>query len=227
MQQNKRNDRRVWEVLAGGILILVAFSFIASLLLDFRFVSPDSTPQEDLDFLSESIPAQKISSWAWLVTSILTLVSVPFYMAAFHSRLRFLHIINAIFMLFASAGFLMMARTGLQLESQMVEFVSRGIDWTLDKVELSLLEKYSQEQIYRRMGSTFVGMWAVGVGLSRIRARRVPAVSSVLLLVSGPTLIVYNWIDPEHIVRTIAMTGVIVGVLIFCVRLINKGVDAA
>lgn len=226
MQRNSEHSRRLWEILTGGFLILLAFSFVASLLLDFRFVSPDASPQEDLDYLSESIPAQKTSSWAWLLTSLLTLACIPFYLAAFHRRLRFLHIINAIFMMFASAGFLMMAKTGLELESEMVGFVGKGIDWTLDRVQFSLLEKYSQEQIYRRMGSSFVGMWAIGIGLSRIRARLVPAVASFLLLASGPTLIVFNWIDPEHLLRTVAMTGIITGVMIFCVRLINRGLQA-
>jgi hypothetical protein len=223
MQRKKQKDRRLWEILGGGMLILVAFSFIGALLLDFRFVSPDATPQEDLAYLSESIPVQKTSSWAWLLTSILTFASVPLYLLAFRNHLRVLHILNSVFMLFAAAGFLMMARTGLKLESEMAGILSRGIDLTTEKVQLSLLEKFSQEQIYRRMGSSFVGLWAVVVSLSRIRAKRIPLATSVLLFISGPLLVYYNWYDPEHIVRTIAMAGIIIGIMILSVRMINRG----
>ena len=38
-------------------------------------------------------------------------------------------------------------------------------------------------------------------------------------------MIVLNWYDPEHLVRTAAMAGNIIGISIFSVRIINKGLD--
>ena len=52
MEKGRRKFRRR-EVITGLLIIGVAFSFIASLLLDFNFVSPYASLQEDLSYLSE------------------------------------------------------------------------------------------------------------------------------------------------------------------------------
>jgi hypothetical protein len=36
-------------------------------------------------------------------------------------------------------------------------------------------------------------------------------------------MIYFNWHDPDHLIRTAAMAGIVIGMTIFCVRLINKG----
>jgi len=36
-------------------------------------------------------------------------------------------------------------------------------------------------------------------------------------------LIFFNWYDPDHLARTGAMAGIMIGVVVFCVRLINRG----
>jgi hypothetical protein len=48
-------------------------------------------------------------------------------------------------------------------------------------------------------------------------------ISTILLMLSGPALIFMSWHNPEHILRTAAIAGIMVGMVIFCVRLINKG----
>jgi len=45
------------------------------------------------------------------------------------------------------------------------------------------------------------------------------------LMISGPTMIYFNWSDPEHLIRTAAMAGIMIGISIFSVRIINKGLD--
>ena len=79
--------------------------------------------------------------------------------------------------------------------------------------------------LYRRVGSSFVGAFAFGLGLTRFRLKRFPLVATILLVISGPTMIFLNWYDPEHLVRTAAMAGNIIGISIFSVRIINKGLD--
>ncbi|MCK4747754.1 MAG: hypothetical protein KAT15_11980, partial [Bacteroidales bacterium] len=83
-----KKKRRRTEAVTGLIIILVAFSYVTSLLLDFNFLSPDTTLQEDLAYLSEHIHNQEISSWSWLATSMITLVAIPFYLVIFRKRLR-------------------------------------------------------------------------------------------------------------------------------------------
>ena len=86
MQEKKGRTGRRNEVLTGLILILVAISFVTSLLLDFKFVSPYATLQEDLSYLSENDISQKISSIAWLVTALITALSIPFYFSIFRKK---------------------------------------------------------------------------------------------------------------------------------------------
>lgn len=227
MQPERIKRIRRTEVYTGLIIILVAFSYITSLLLDFNFLSPDTTLQEDLAYLSEHTRNQKISSWSWLLTAAITLASIPFYLIIFHRRMRTLHYINGIFMLGATAGFILMGIKGLDLYQSMILLLSEGIEQANEQIKLSLLDQFRQEQLYRRIGSSCVGLFALGLSLTKFRLGRFPLFSTGLLLISGPALIFFNWYDPEHLARTGAMAGIMIGVVVFCVRLINKGLTIA
>ena len=124
MQQNTRKKVRRREVYTGLIIILVTLSYVTSLLLDFNFVSPYATLQEDLAYLSVHIQNQQISSWSWLATGLITFIAVPFYVIVFSHKLKALHYINGLFMLGASAGFVVMGLLGLELHQTMVQ---RGV----------------------------------------------------------------------------------------------------
>ncbi|MEN8227047.1 MAG: hypothetical protein ABFS38_02750 [Bacteroidota bacterium] len=214
------------EVLTGLIIILVAFGFITSLLLDFNFVSPYATLQEDLSYLSDHIQNQRISSWSWLATGLITFIAVPFYVVIFSNKLKVLHFANGLFMLGASAGFVVMGLTGLELHQTMVQSFGEGFEQVNDQIKFSLLEQFREEQFYRHIGSSFVGLFAIGLSFSKFKLGRFPLFSMILLLLSGPTLIFFNWYDPDHLVRTMAMAGIMIGVVVFCVRLINKGLSS-
>jgi hypothetical protein len=212
------------EVITGLILTLVAFSYVASILLDFRFVSPYASPQEDVSYLSESIDQQLTSSIAWMITAVLSFLAIPSYMLVLGKASRTLQVINALLMMGASVSFLMMALSGLQLHREMAGLILQGTEQFDEETRIRLLEKFSQEQWYRRLGSTCVGLWAMGLGLLRVRIRDFPIVASILLIISGPVMVFFNWYDPEHVIRTGAMAGIIIGVMIVCARLINRGV---
>lgn len=207
------------------MLILVAGSYVASLLLDFRFVSPYATLQEDLNYLSENAMGQKISSIAWLLTALFSALAIPFYLTLFRKKTNFLSYLNSILMLGASAGFLIMALVGLELHREISGLVAESISQTGDQLHLQLLEQFRKEQFYRLIGSSCVGAWALGLSLSRIKVKRFPMVSTLLLIISGPALVFFNWYDSDHLGHTAAMAGIIIGVSIFCVRLINKGIS--
>lgn len=205
------------------ITLLAAFSYVASLLLDFNFVSPYATLQEDLVYLSNHLQNHQISVWAWLITAFMTFVAIPFYLLLFHRRIKVLPYLNALMLLGASVGFLMMGLTGLGLFHDLTAAVQKGIELADEQTRLDLLSMFNDEQFYRRVGSSFLGTFVFGLGLTRFWLRRYPLVSSILLFLSGPTMIYFNWTDPEHIIRTAAMAGIVIGMTIFCVRLINKG----
>ena len=225
MQEKKGRTGRRNEVLTGLILILVATSFVTSLLLDFKFVSPYASLQEDLSYLSENDISQKISSIAWLVTSLITALSIPFYFSIFRKKLKLLPYLNALFMMGASAGFLMMGLVGLELYKDISGLVPESIIQSGEQLHLLLLDQFRREQFYRLIGSSCVGAWTLGLSLTRFKVPRFPMTSAFLLMISGPALVFFNWYDPDHLGHTGAMAGIIIGVMIFCVRLINKGIS--
>ncbi len=223
MQAVLRKIQRRREVLAGFAMILAAASYVTSLLLDFNFVSPYATLQEDLAYLSNHYKNLQISVWAWLLTSIITFLSIPPYLLLFHRRLKIFHYVNAIWLLGASVGFLMMGLAGIELYQELAIGMETSMQGTDEQVWIKLLSQFQDEQFYRRIGSSFVGLFAIGLGLTRFKMRRVPIFAVVLLIICGPTMIFFNWYDPDHLIRTAAMAGIVIGVTTFSVRLINKG----
>ncbi len=223
MQGVLRRIRRRREVLAGFAMILAVASYVTSLLLDFNFVSPYATLQEDLAYLSNHHRNLQISVWAWLATSLITFLSIPSYLLLFHLRLRIFHYVNAIWLLGAAAGFLMMGLAGIELYQELARGMDSSLQGTDEQVWINLLAQFQDEQFYRRIGSSFIGLFAIGLALTRFKMRRVPIFATVLLIICGPTMIFFNWHDPEHLIRTAAMAGIVIGVTTFSVRLINKG----
>jgi len=223
MQSILRKIERRREVLAGFAMILTTASYVTSLLLDFNFVSPYATLQEDLAYLSNHHKNLQISVWAWLLTSIVTFLSIPPYLLLFHHRLKIFHYVNAFLLLGASVGFLMMGIAGIELYHELARGMDSSMQGTDERVWINLLGKFQDEQFYRRIGSSFIGLFALGLALTRFKMKRIPIIAVVLLIICGPTMIFFNWYDPDHLIRTVAMAGIVIGVTTFSVRLINKG----
>lgn len=224
MQQEQRVKARKSEVFAGLTILAAAFTFMIALLIDFRFVSPYGTPGEDLSYLFEHVPNQLASSIAWLATALTTLLAMPFYVYAFHRRTRVLSTLNALLVFGASAGFVMMGISGLQLHHALLESLAGESSSTVDEqTRIAILGLFHDQQQYRHIGSSLLGAFAFGLGLTRFRLKRFPTLSSLLLIFSGPALIYFNWYDPDHVIRTAAIAGMLVGILIFSSRLINRG----
>jgi len=214
------------EVACGLLLILISFSFVASLLLDFTFVSAFASPREDLSYLSENVSRQFYSTLSWFITAVLIALVIPFYLMVFKGRLRIFHYINALIMLVAVLAFVLMSQQGLILYREMEALLGMGLEQADEASRISLLNHYQQAQWFRHLASSAVGIWALGLGASRIKVRRIPLMASLLYFLSPPLLIYFNWTDPDHLLRTAAMTGIVVGTLIFSVRLVNRGLEA-
>jgi hypothetical protein len=208
------------------MVILAAFSYVSALLLDFNFVSPYTTLEEDLSYLANNLTSQQISIWAWLGTAAITFLAIPPFLMLFHKRLRSLHYVNAFLLLGATAGFLLMGISGLQLHQELtLGSMSVGLEKADEQTWIRLLGLYQDELFFRRMGSSFVGAFAFGLALTRFKIKRFPLTSMILLMLCGPAMIFFNWYDPEHLIRTVAMAGILIGVAVFSVRIINKGLD--
>ena len=113
----------------------------------------------------------------------------------------------------------------MELYQELASGSLTGLEEANEQEWLTLLSLYQDELFYRRVGSSFIGAFAFGLGLTRFKLKRFPLVAMVLLMISGPTMIFLNWYDPEHLIRTVAMAGIMIGVSIFSVRIINKGLD--
>lgn len=223
MQKEPRSNRRRTEVFTGLIIILVGFSFIFSMLLDFDMGSPYSTLLDDLSYLSDQSLSQKISAWAWLSTSFITLVSIPFYLIVFHKKLKFLHYVNGLFMLGAAAGAFMIGLVGLELNQILTQDLVDGIEQSNEQIRIGILQHFKEESFYTGIGSSCAALFTFGLGLTRFKVASFPIVSTFLLVISGPMLIFFNWYNPEHLLKTVAMAGMMIGLIVFCVKLINKG----
>ena len=210
-------------MLTGLLIILVTFSYVTSLLVDFNFVSPDATLQDDLSYLSNHIESQQLSTWSWLITSLITFLAIPAFLSIFHKKLRILQYINGVWLLGASVGFLLMGIAGLELSRELAGGVLSATENNNEETWIRLLGLFQKEIDYRHIGSSFLGIFTFGLGLTRFKLKRFPIVATILLFICGPTMIFFNWYDPDNLIRTIAMAGNLIGVTIFSVRLINKG----
>lgn len=223
MQRKSRSKRRRNEVFTGLIIILVGFSFIIAMLLDFNLGNPYSSLLEDMAYLSDHSLNQKISAWAWLITSAVTLIAIPFYLVVFHRRLKVLHFINGLLMLGAAGGAMMMGLVGLDLNQILTQDLVEGVTQANEQVRIGILEHLKDEEFYTGIGGSCAALFAFTLSLTRFRIARFPMISTVLLMISGPVLIFMNWYNPEHILRTAAIAGIMIGLIVFCVRLINRG----
>ena len=137
--------RRKREVGTGLMMLILAFSYIASLLLDFQFISPYASLQEDLSYLGEHTRSLQTSTIAWLITSVFTLLAAPFLFRMLKENHLFLAWTTLILMALASLFFLLMAIHGFRLYNTSLELVNRGIDLAEEKIKLSLLEHFRAE----------------------------------------------------------------------------------
>lgn len=220
---------RKTEVGTGLFLILLVFSYITSLLLDFQFISPYASLHEDLSFLSENTGTLRTSTIAWMATSLLTLLASPLLFQAMRKKQPFMSWVYVLLISGTAICFFLMALNGFRLYQAASEVAGKGIE-SLEKVmELNLLERFRKEQLFRLLGSSLIGLWSFILAFSRLREPRFPLLSSILLAAGGPTLIgfnvmiFFNRFDMDHLGRTGAIAAIIIGVMLLCIRLINKG----
>ena len=220
---------RKTEVGTGLFLILLVFSYITSLLLDFQFISPYASLHEDLSFLSENTGTLRTSTIAWMATSLLTLLASPLLFQTMRKKQPFMSWVYVLLMSGAALCFFLMALNGFRLYQAACEVAGKGLESLEEAMELSLLERFRREQLFRLLGSSLVGLWTFVLAFSRLRERRFPLLSSILLATGGPVLISFNVLiflnrcDMDHLGRTAAMAAIIIGVMLLCIRLINKG----
>ncbi|MBN1133017.1 MAG: hypothetical protein JXR52_12850 [Bacteroidales bacterium] len=225
MQEPDHRKRRKTEVFTGFLVLLTTFGFIVAILLDFNFVSPYATLNEDLSFLMDHYNTQRISSYAWLSAAVLTFITIPFYQLTFKGRLKFLHHIATIFILAAGIGFFLSGWLGLKFSDSVNSILANNLSLTEEHVRLQLLGEFHEKQYFKRMAGISLGGLAILLGLTRFWVKRFPLLSSFLLILAGPVLIYYNWNESDHILRTTAIAAIAAGIIVFCIKLICSGLS--
>lgn len=220
MPNNKREIVRIIEVFAGILLILATLSILISYLLNFEFTSPDRSLEEDLNYMSESAAQQKTSALTWLITSVSFLVLLPLYLMVYYRFNRLVQVMN---------GLLITGMAVLFLRTALAGFSIINIVDTLPEGEIlqpgdQLLSYIRDSVLLFQLGLTAYGGLAILLGINGIWKVRLSIFANILLCLSGPVLIIYTWIDPEHILLTTSIAVSVIGFLIIGAKLVNKGI---
>lgn len=220
MSNNKREIVRIIEVFAGIFLILATLSILISYLLNFEFTSPDRSIEEDLNYLLESSGQQKTSAIIWLITSVLILVLMPLYLMVYYRFNRLVQVLNGLLITGMAVLFLRTALAGFSI-SNIVESIPEG---QVLQPGNQLLSYIKDSIILFQIGLSAYGGLAVLLGINGIWKVRLSIFANILLCLSGPVLIVYTWINPEHILLTTSIAVSAIGFLIVGAKLVVKGI---
>lgn len=223
MHNNKRGKIRKIEVLTGIILILATLSILISYLLNFEYISPEHSIEEDMNFLLESTIPQRISSIAWMITALFTLSLLPFYLITFYRFHRITHIINGLMITIMATVFFRTALAGLSIANIVESFPENESIQSVNQV-LSLIK---DTILLIQTGITVFGGYVFILSISRFKKAMIPLFGTILLFLSGPVLIVFIWMNPEHLILTSAMAAASIGLFISGTKLVNKGLEIA
>jgi len=214
---------RYIEVLTGVLLILLVSAMLLAMLSDFSFVTPYSTLQEDMSFLTDNIESLRISALIRLACGILSLILIPFFLKTFSYNTRVYHIVNGALIFLISAYYF----TSVWMEFRLISLIGTmpadfraGNESEFETLILLAVRNLKNLVMAGRMA---IGAFLILFTFSRIKAKRIPLASSLMFILSGPSIIFFSWYDPEHIILTVAMAIGATGMMILGLRLINKG----
>lgn len=219
MQDNKREITRIIEVLTGIIILLSTLSLVYSYLFNFEFTDPDPSLTKDLNYLSDNIILQKSSSISWMVTACLYVLLIPFYLIVFFRDQPLIHLLNSFLIIGMSLVFFRASLAGFAV----VKIFSELPADQLPQPEPQLLSYIRDMYQLIWIGLTAFGGYVFLFSICRFRKTRINIFGRVLLLLSGPLLVVFIWLDPEHVLFNTAFAVASIGLLITGARLTNVG----
>ncbi|MFZ5939453.1 MAG: hypothetical protein ACOYXB_02660 [Bacteroidota bacterium] len=219
----KVKNIRFAEVTTGILLILGVTGMLLAMLSDFSLVTPYSSLQEDMTYLPDSIESLRISGLIRLICGFLTLVLLPFFLSTFSHHTRVYHYINGVLILMISTYYFITGGLGFRMISLIRQLSPEFIAGTDNAGLTSLLQLIRLQQNLVVAGRILIGLFLIIFTFSKIKARRIPFVSSLLFILSGPVIVFFSWYDPENLALTSAMATGALGMVILGLRLINKG----
>jgi hypothetical protein len=225
---NKPKISRFIEVPTGLFFLTTILLVLVSFLFNFDFYNPDTSLEEDIGYLLDSSLRQKLSSITLITAGVANLVFIPLYLMMFHRFQKLIHIFNSFLILVMAFSFFRAGLTGLGIYRMVTgaESVETIID-PASTVLYELLARIRVTILLTKTGITAFGLYSIVLSVSRFREVRFPVFGSMLLILSGPLIVTFVWLNPEHILLTAGLAAATIGFLMIGVTLVNKGLEAA
>lgn len=210
---SERKKIRIIEIITGLFLILSVLSLMVAFLLNYDFTVPNATFAEDLDFLADNINRQKVSAYCWITAGAAFLFFMPLYLVLFHRFQPGMHIVASFFLLVAAAAFFNSGLRALHIAETVAGVFDKEItDNAMLSLDILLDVKYINT-LYRA-GLTAFGAFATVFTISRFSNVRFPVFGSTLAFLAGPLVIAFTWLNPGHVVMTLALAAAWTGLII-------------
>lgn len=218
----KRINTRFIEVNGGFLLIFSVLSVLIAFLLNFDYTLPNATFEEDVDFLVGNIDRQKISAISWLISGMINLIFMPVYLILFNRFQRIIHLINSFFILGMAWSFVSIGLHELNIAKILQTFMQGG-GLNGEVTEQLILPVMRKIILLHQSGLTAFGAFAFLFAVSRFSDVKFPLFKRILPLLAGPLIIIFIWLDSDHILLTVSLAAAWTGLLLIGVRIVNRG----
>lgn len=218
----ERRKIRFIEIVTGLMLILSVLSLMVAFLLNFDYTVPNATFAEDIDFLMDNIARQQVSAIAWIVVAAVNLLFLPAYLIMFHRFQKGMHLFSGFFILVMAFAFF---NTGLR-EMHIAGLTAASIDQSIienEEATRNILLNIKHIIILFKIGITAFGAFATVFTISRFRAVKFPVFGSAMAFLAGPVVIAFTWLNPGHIIMTLALAVAWTGLIIVGAKLVVQG----
>lgn len=218
----KRKINRNIEIVTGLLLIMTVISILVAFLLKFDYTVPNATFEEDIDFLLDNISRQRMSAISWTVAGSLSLLFLPVYLIMFHRFQKGMHLLSGFLILVMAFAFF---RAGIA-ELQLAELTQRSLangEMQDDLTKTAILINIKHILLLLKIGVTALGSFTTVFTISRFSEVKFPVIGSIIAFISGPVIITFTWMNPDHIIMTLALAAAWSGLIIVGAKFVTKG----
>jgi hypothetical protein len=218
----KRKINRNIEIVTGLLLIMSVISVLVAFLLKFDYTVPNATFEEDIDFLLDNILRQRVSAISWIVAGSFSLLFLPAYLIMFHRFQKGMHLLSGFIILVMAFAFF---RAGIA-ELHLAELTQRAVDkggMQDDLTKTAILINIKHILLLMKIGITALGSFTTVFTISRFSEVKFPVIGSIIAFISGPVIITFTWMNPDHIIMTLALAAAWSGLIIVGAKFVTKG----
>jgi len=221
----KRKKIRNIEIITGLFLIMAVITILLAFLLKFDYTVPNATLEEDLDFLIDNIARQKFSAISWIIAGSASLFFLPVYLIMFHRFQKTMHLLSGFLILVMAFTFFWRGIVELQLAELTSLSLGEGSSPD-DMVKTAVLINLRQILLLLKIGITAFGAFTTVFTISRFRDVKFPVFGSAIAFLAGPVIITFTWLNPEHIIMTLALAAAWMGLIIVGAKFVTTGLAA-